>query len=56
MNTKLSAAFAAAACLMAASQAHATVNQSGNLLWSADLPGLATGPSVTPVVINQNAG
>jgi hypothetical protein len=51
MNTKLSATFAAVACLTAASQAKATVNQSGDLLWTSDLPGVATGASVTPVVI-----
>jgi hypothetical protein len=37
---------------MAASQAKATVNVAGNLLWSGDLPGLATDASVTPVVIS----
>jgi hypothetical protein len=52
MNTKLSATFAAVFCLMAASQAKATVNVAGNLLWSGDLPGLATDASVTPVVIS----
>jgi len=54
MNTKLSATFAAVFCLMAASQAKATVNVAGNLLWSGDLPGLATDASVTPVVISSN--
>ena len=52
MNTKLSATFAAVFCLMAAGQAKATVNVAGNLLWSGDLPGLATDASVTPVVIS----
>jgi len=37
---------------MAAGQAKATVNVAGNLLWSGDLPGLATDASVTPVVIS----
>jgi hypothetical protein len=50
MNTKLSAVFAAVFCLTAVGQATATVNQAGNLLWTADLPGLATDASVTPVV------
>ena len=52
MNAKLSAAFAAVFCLVAAGQAKATVNVAGNLLWSGDLPGLATDASVTPVVIS----
>jgi hypothetical protein len=55
MNTKLSAAFAAVFCLVAAGQAKATVNVAGNLLWSGDLPGLATDASVTPVVISTSA-
>ena len=55
MNTKLSATFAAVFCLMAASQAKATVNVAGNLLWSGDLPGLATDASVTPVVFSTTA-
>jgi hypothetical protein len=45
---RLYAAFAAAAlCLAATTQAKATINQAGNLLWTADLPGLATDASVT---------
>jgi hypothetical protein len=56
MNAKLSAAFAAVFCLVAAGQAKATVNVAGNLLWSGDLPGLATDASVTPVVISINPG
>ena len=53
---KLSAAFAAVFCLVAAGQAKATVNVAGNLLWSGDLPGLATDASVTPVVISTVGG
>jgi len=52
MDTRVSAVFAAAFCLMAASQAKAAVTQTGNLLWTADLPGLQTDASVTPVVIS----
>ena len=52
VHIKLSAAFAAVFCLVAAGQAKATVNVAGNLLWSGDLPGLATDASVTPVVIS----
>jgi len=37
---------------MAVCQAKAGVNQTGNLLWTADLPGVATDASVTPVVIS----
>jgi hypothetical protein len=40
---------------MAATQAKATVNQAGNLLWTADLPGVATDASVTPVVFSTSA-
>ena len=40
---------------MAASQAKAAVTQTGSLLWSGDLSGLATDASVTPVV-NSAAG
>jgi len=54
VHIKLSAAFAAVFCLVAAGQAKATVNVAGNLLWSGDLPGLATDASVTPVVISTN--
>ena len=54
MNTKLSATFAAVFCLMAASQAKATVNVAGNLLWTADLPGEASDASVTPVAITTH--
>jgi len=53
MNAKPCAYFAAAFCLLAAGHAKATVNQAGNLLWSADLPGVATDVSVTPVVISS---
>jgi len=53
VNNKLSAAFAAVLCLMAANHAKATVTQTGSLLWSGDLTGLQTGPSITPVVIND---
>jgi hypothetical protein len=55
MNTKLPAAFTAALCLMAVGQAKATVTQTGSLLWSGDLTGLQTGPSITPVVITPIA-
>jgi hypothetical protein len=51
---KLSAVFAAAFCLVATGQAKATVNQAGSLLWTADLPGLATDVSVIPVVLFAN--
>jgi len=56
VHIKLSAAFAAVFCLVAAGQAKATVNVAGNLLWSGDLPGLATDASVTPVVISTVGG
>ena len=55
MNNKLSAVFAAVFCLTAVGQARATVNQAGNLLWTADLPGVATDASVTPVVFSTSA-